>query len=226
VVDPTNYNRILCFRVNTQAFYIFSITDAFPKLKDIFTLTGTSRTLLEDTVVTNTSDNVVNDLNDQVIIQIESLNSIKTSFKFLVVIKESGQPDKMTFGGFDFTDPLQDWTTYETPLEYPSFFTSSFKLRGEGQRPFQVHYVTVFSKTIVNSSAFMSTIWNYVNNPSTGHVTNKQQAIKYDSDKEYNTRRLLIRGQGVAVQFKFESEGTKPFNIIGWATSESVNDRV
>ncbi len=72
----------------------------------------------------------------------------------------------------------------------------------------------------------MQSIWDYGNNTNSNRWGTPQQAMVPNSNFDYTNRRLKIRGNGRAVQFKFVSESNKPFDILGWSTFETINERV
>jgi hypothetical protein len=222
--DPTNYTEVLVLRVNTQAFYPFTLTTSIAYVKDIMNYYGFAETETTPDVVSEAGDRIVTGTGDVVVVRQASLTGFKNTFKLLTVIKRPSETQKLTFSDFKPT-VFADWS-FSVPVQYESSFISAYKLRGEGHRAFQIHYTTVFSKFIENSSCFMSTVWDYSVDPTTSQFSSPQQSIKLDPKRMFNWRKLLVRGNGISVQMKFTSEGTKPFNIIGWSTSESVNDKV
>lgn len=221
---PTDYTEVLVLRTSTQAFYKFKVSASDYKIKDVFSYFGLVLQDNNQQIVTTLLNDVINLSGGAVLSSSPSSSLFRNTFKFLTVKKTTGQTDKLLFSEIN-QNLFVDWNT-AAPTEYVSSFISGYKLRGEGHRRFQIHYATIFSKFINQASCFMSTIWDYANTGSTGQFSSPQQAIKLDDRRDYNQRRLMIRGHGQAVQFKFESEGTKPFNIIGWSTSESVNDKI
>jgi hypothetical protein len=129
-----------------------------------------------------------------------------------------------TFGEMN-KGTYQDWSDL-IPTNYVSTFTTGYRIRGELQRKANSMWLSVVSKSDADSSCNVGLMSDYTNTGDTGKWSNFQQAIRNDEDRDYVIRKLKMRGTGKVNQFKFTSEGNKPFNIIGWVAHESVADRV
>lgn len=119
-----------------------------------------------------------------------------------------------------------DWVARygATAKDYESYFTSGAKIHGEGNKDQQLEYITVFTKHDDNGSAYMKIKWDWANAGSTGKWSGEQQMYPSTrSNRDVNRKKLLLRGQGPALQFHIRSQAGKPFNILGWSTSESVD---
>ena len=145
------------------------------------------------------------------------------TLKFLSLEPTTGTIYNVGFGGFTNTDYI-DWETQGDSVDYESYFITGYKIHGDTQRFSQPNYVFVFLNTETNSSCLMHAIYDFTNSGTSGKWSSSQQV--YNSALTYrdvNFRRLKVRGKGRSIQFKFNSESGKPFNIIGWSMAESQN---
>lgn len=121
-------------------------------------------------------------------------------------------------------ETLQDWTITTGGTDYRSYFITGHSVDGQAQKFFQTNYVFVYLNQLENSSCYLQAHWDFANSGSSGKYSSRQEL--YNSartNKFVNMRRLKVRGKGRAVQFLFESNTDKPFEIIGWSIQESVN---
>lgn len=123
---------------------------------------------------------------------------------------------------------FKDFPSYgSTNWFYDSFFVTGYKARGEGQKKFQSEYVSIVSEASQLSSYFVKALWDY--HYDLEQVTKRtipQQVYIHKTNVSNVTRRLRVRGNGKILQMKFYSDTDKPFTCIGWATTESVNERL
>ena len=88
----------------------------------------------------------------------------------------------------------------------------------------QLQYLQVFSRTNgVPLSYKIQGIWDYANTGKTGRWGNLQTINVYNPHYNVIYRRHKIRGNGYALQFKITSSSGEPFDIIGWAGVETIN---
>jgi len=221
--SPRIYNRVLVLNLNTEGFYLHSLPDNY-SIVDIVSPPVAESTVETVNVTNNAGTTVVNSTSAVVTVEkfgdfnSDSLGNVKFVIKYLT--------NKIGFAKFQNTD-LKDWADLTSPgVNYNSYFITGPRVRGDGQRKFQENYVTVFSRYKVNGSCWMYSIWDYGNNTNSNRWGTPQQAIILNANYNYYSRRLKIRGNGRAVQFRFESEGNKPFDILGWSAFETVNERV
>ena len=221
--NPKTFNRVLVLNVPTQAFYVHSLSTSI-KIIDLVAPPVSGQTE-EEAVVTNSLGLTVQDssFNDVTAVELVDYNPDSLlNVKFIV----GYDSDKIGFAKFSNVNKL-DWEDLASPgEEYDSYFETGPRVRGEGQRKFTENYVTVFSKYESNSSCWMFPIWDYGLTNDSNRFGTPQQAITSDSRFNYSSKRLRLRGSGKAVKFRFESEGTKPFNILGWSTFETIQERV
>ena len=221
-LQPHTYNRAIVFRSSTGAFYFYSFSDE-ALLKDIANVSGYSLSDV-DAIVLDNADAVVKDNADaSVIVSVEATTAQRGLFKFLTKLGTD-----MTFSEIRDEDYL-DWVSVDEEaggVSYESYFITGFRLKGQATRKFQTPYIIVYSRSEENSSCYMRGLWEFSNSGNSGLYTNQQQVYAAKTYRDYSTRRLRIRGNGLALQLRFEADTNKPFGIIGWATSEMIDDRV
>lgn len=124
-------------------------------------------------------------------------------------------------------DSYFDWSSSGTPADYTSYFVTGYRIRGQAIRKYQPQYIQVYSIQDDVASAYkIQGIWDYSNDRNSG----RWSSIQYIDNAltRFNTaiRRHKIRGRGYALQFKISSASGRPFSIIGWSASETVNQGV
>jgi len=113
-------------------------------------------------------------------------------------------------------------------VSYDSYFITGYKVHGDANKKFQANYLNLYNETIpeyLGSYDFQS-VWDYAVDNVTGKYTQTQRITFDDSQYAYKTKRLKIRGNGKALQFKVNSVGNEPFSIIGWSGWETANSNV
>lgn len=120
-----------------------------------------------------------------------------------------------------------DSTTYtdwgEATGTYESYFTTGYRIRGDALRESTVDYLTVYTTTTTDSACKVQPVWDYANSGGSGRYGSKQEVYLSRGNRDLQIRKLLIRGQGRSLQFKFSSDlADKPFEIQGWSAFESV----
>jgi hypothetical protein len=117
-----------------------------------------------------------------------------------------------------------DWKYVDgTGREFNSYFLSGFKVHGNAQQKFQGNYLVLYSRVVENSSALISYRWDYSDKPSTHRFSQEEQVYLHRDDHKFSARRLWLRGQGLAMQIHVRSDGTRPFQIIGYSMFETGN---
>ncbi len=219
--NPTTFTNVWVLRVPTGAFFNWSIpTTGYPRIRSVLGLFGPgSDTTVEDVLVGST---IVEVGSEAVEISLVQRPIIINSVKFLT---ETPSGD-LTYSEFRDTS-LKDWVSFDTiGVDYDSSFTTGFRLRGEGQRRFGVTYITVFSDHVDDGSCYLQGIWDFANNELSSKYTTPQQVYLPKPYRNVTSRKLKLRGNGTALQLRFSSFENKPFEIIGWATMESVENFV
>lgn len=221
ITTTYTFDSVLAFNTLVSAFYTWTIpTDV--TVNSVLVIEGVGSLVGSDNVVDNSAVQVVDNLGNNVITFGFSQTTLTTSTKYLVSYPDSGSY-KFTFAETFNTNYL-DWEQQTGGVDYDSFFTTGYRIKTQGQRNFQSNYIFIFSdlEDGVNSYAFQS-LWDYANTGDTGRWSQTQLVLHDDLDYDVARRRLKVRGQGEAVQFKFKSVTGRPFNIIGWSTYDTSN---
>lgn len=134
-------------------------------------------------------------------------------------------PSSLFFAEYT-NDNYLDWEDITDGEDYNSYFITGYKLRGEGIRKWQSNYIQLYCNTTDVSSTFdVFAKWDYSNSGDTGRWSSVQRVALTNSAYDYGTKRLKIRGHGKAMQYKVSSITGEPFDIVGWASWDSTNER-
>lgn len=209
------YDRILELNTLTGAFYPFTIGSkklcTFFCASDIRAQTNTDDTLVNDAGIDVVTGGAVAITQGNVTL----LPFVSAKYKYITI-------DGVTNMAF----VEENATTYKdfTGTDYTSYFITGAKIHGEGNKNFNLEYITVFTKQISNDgSAYLRTKWDWSNSAVSGKWSAAQQVYSTKTYRDVLHKKLLIRGFGPAVQLYFYSVTGKPFSILGWSSFESVD---
>ena len=225
VTHTYEYDRTLSFNTRTNAFYPGTISDSDVKVNSIVSTELITRPVEVLDVVDSLGNLVVDSFGDQVI-AFTSSGSNALSFDKYLVSYEDGGTYKFTFAD-KRNEEYVDWKSYdEIGVNYNSYFITGYKLRGQGIRRMQNNWVRVFSRITDPVSFFFQGIWDYAKTGSGTGRWSSNQLVEH-SDTNYGTasKRLKVRGHGEALQFRVSSLAGQSFDIVGWASVQSVNQQ-
>ena len=226
ITQRYEYDRVLVFNVNTQAFYNFTIPSSFNiTVNGITVLQGSSTEEVTD-VVTDSSGITVT-ASSGLNVYVEGLTTISLTPTFkLLVSRYTSLVHRFTFAEFR-DETYSDWATVGgTGVDYSSYFVSGFRVHGDAQRKFQTNYIYIFTRNTTPSFYTFRAIWDYSLSSGT-HRWSLPQTVSYLPDSYgYVFRRLKIRGTGLSCQFKVESVSGQPFDLVGWTTMETTNSDI
>jgi hypothetical protein len=243
------YDAALIFDFSIGAFYpwkISSININSPYFVGAFntqTVNATTRT--ENVVVTN-GDTVVIDNADNVTVDVSTIAGSTSFLKWLVFTPDGSTGYNWTFGLFNNGDHV-DWELADgTGADYSSYLETGYELFADMVKQKAMPYLYVYmGKTetgVVNSlllspsSCFMRAKWDWTEDGDTGKWSTRRQIYRlkrqFDSGiivdelpgETVIISREKVRGRGRAVQFRFESEAGKDFNIHGWQAFPDIQD--
>lgn len=122
---------------------------------------------------------------------------------------------------------VEEWDTNYVDFgvaNYISYFITGYRLRGKGITKSQLQYLQMYIDTNEGPTAYkIQGIWDYAGDPNTGRWSTNQY-IDTGLNRFTNIfKRHKIRGQGYALQFRVSSVDGKPFNVIGWAAVDTIN---
>lgn len=223
LTNAYEYDRILNYNIYTKAFYPWSISPSDVKVNSIVSTSFITRPVTSVTVIDG-SDTVIDASGDTVIDFEDSGSSEQQHDKYFVSYPNSGSY-KFTFAERNDVRYL-DWFSYDTTgVDYTSYFITGYKLRGNGIRRFTNNYIRVFSRLSDDIAYTFRSLWDYATTGSGTGRWSTSQLVEHDDTGSYSsaTKRLKVRGMGIAMQFKITSVTGKAFDIIGWASTQPVN---
>lgn len=214
------FDRVLNFNVRTQAFYPWTIGNSAVKINGITSTELITRPVSINNVITSAANNVIDGSGNQVIAFTASGSETPQFDKFIVSYPNAGSY-KITFADRNNTNYV-DWESF-SGVDYESYFTTGFKLRGQAIRKFQNNYVNIYSRLEEPVSYTFQGLWDFANTDGTNRWSSPQQVSHNNLDYSNATRRLKVRGHGKALQFKVSSVPGEPFDIIGWSSLQTIN---
>lgn len=218
------FDSVLTFNALSQSFspWLVDVTDV--SIHDIFLVGDIRSVAAESEVLDNDLDTVTdNSLADVTII--ETASSLDTpEIKFLVSHEDSGT--QFTMAGLNNARAdYQDWGAV-TAADYESYFITGYRLRTQGVRHFQSNYLFLFlNVTDEDNTCSVSSRWDFFSS-DVGRWSTPQTVSASTGDQTIVRRKLLMRGQGVSVQYKFEASSGEGFNIEGWSIFDTANTTV
>lgn len=223
ITEIYEFDRLLNYNTNTNAFYPWTITDSDVKVNSILIADAQAGTISTDNVVTLIGDQVIDSLGNNVI-TFTSSGIVNTPTDKYLVSYLSGSSYTFTFADRSNADYV-DWFQRDfVGQSFTSFFTTGFKLIGQAINKSQSNWTRVFSKTAGEVSYFFQGIWDYATTGSgTGRWSSRQYVNHTDTNYSTSSKRLKVRGHGVAMQFRVSSVEGEPFEIAGWSSFNSTN---
>lgn len=244
-VDRWRFDAALVHDTSFGAFYPWKFSDLAadsPYVIDIFSLDAIQTVSRTDNVTSNSgADNVVSDSGANDVKSQTITSAVQATFiKYLAIVPNSGN----TTNTWVFAElneiGFMDWLTNDaTGITFSSFVETGYELFGSLTKK-QVPYIQCFfNKTETGvtanaldnpSSCFMQTKWDWTDSGDRGKWSALNQVYKLK--RQFDTGLITdespgdtvvisenkIRGHGKAVQFRFESEDGKDFDIAGWQT--------
>lgn len=165
-----------------------------------------------------TVDNSVSSING--IVYVDSPGGLNTP---PAIIKYISSNAMNMYIADEHDNTFTDWTNGNgVGINYVSTFTTGFKLHGQADRRFQVPYVYVYSRG-APVSYYVQSQWDYASSFDSNRWSTQQQINIPASNFGMEARRHRLRGRGLAMQIKMTSVDGQPFDIMGWALYETVN---
>lgn len=217
IADRVNYNRILNLSTKAGAFYFWDIPETGPRIAGIISVEGQGfRTELEP-VLTTLGELVTDSFGEPITSSIRSDISLNSVFKYVTFSSLTTGMVDITFSEERNTG-LLDWiTAVPGGVRYDSYFLTGYSVYGEAQRDFQSNYITIYCEENPLGSGYVQGVWDFANDRNSNRYSVKQQFYKHTTLRDYNGRRLKIRGHGKALQLLFTNDGNAPFKIVGWS---------
>lgn len=220
VTSKYSFDRCLNYNTLIKGFYTWTLPTSTAAVNSIVVLEGAGSVIGSDTVIDNSAQVVQDNLGNDVITFGFSQTTITTVTKFLCSYPDSGSY-KFTFAE-TFNPAYRDWVQRDgVGLDFSSYFITGYGVKTQAQRRFQSNYIFIVSDLETENQYDFQSLWNYTNTGDSGKWSMRQRVIHGETDRDAGRRRLKVRGQGYAVQFKFASVSGKPFNIVGWSTMDT-----
>lgn len=223
ITEMYEFDRVLNFNTQTGAFYPWTISDAPVKVNAIIVSDLVAGTIGTDNVIDGSGNNVIDGSSNDVVVFSSTGTETSPFDKYLVSYAFSG------FNRFSFADKINanylDWFSHDqVERDYNSYFITGYKVRGDGIRKFQNNWIRIFSRLNDTDAAYyFQGLWDYATSGNTGRWSVKQIVDHPNTQHSVVTKRLKVRGHGIALQFKVSSVTQEPFDILGWSTFQSLN---
>jgi len=226
--DVFDFDSVLCFNAVKQAFYPWDISGS--QANDIYVngvvaIRGQGTYESTGIIYDSSGDVVTDDSIVEVTGTVFEQRELASVPKFLTTYS-SGGVYYVTFSEASDSRYVDFYTFDSAGVDYESYFTSGYRVRGDGQRKFQANYVYVFSDNLMNNRYHFQTVWDYGTDADFGDYSSKQLITTTAGGWRYKANRLRLRGSGLAVQYRVTSISGQPFNIIGWSTFNTGNTAV
>lgn len=222
LTETYEFDRVLNFNTLNQAMYPWTVTPSDVKVHAIVDADLNSRSVGIEVVVDELGAPVVDGLGAEVYVFTETGLQDLPASKFVVSYPEAGSYE-FTFADV-YSDTYMDWFTYDDAGEnYNSYFITGYKLAGEGIKKYQNNWVRIYSRLEDPVMYNFQAIWDYALTGNTGRWSSSQQVSHTNLNYSTESRRLKVRGSGLAMQFKVASVEGEPFDIIGWSAMQTSN---
>jgi hypothetical protein len=205
VTDRYQFDGVLNLNMANRAFYPYSITGTTPKIHDV-----------------------------KYIYYPAAVTAPNPDFKYLSSYP-SGGSYKFTFAEEIDSVNWKDFYSYDnTGVDYVSFFTTGYAHRG-AMRKWGIDYIYMYSRNNVQTSYTIQSLFDFAISGTSGKESNIQVITNNESNtslipspSNFNMlyRRHRLRGHGNIFQFTISSVSGQPFDIMGWAMFEELNESV
>lgn len=129
--------------------------------------------------------------------------------------------------GTSLTFAEMNSTTYtDFGTNYISFFTTGYKINGQTIKKFQNNYIQLITDWVDETQFNVQGVWNFATSSDTAYYQSPQLVQFPPVPRNYNKRKIKLRGNGNALQLKISSVDGKPFNIAGWSVFVSGNQSI
>lgn len=128
--------------------------------------------------------------------------------------------------GYEYDETYVDWAAINGGINYVSTFITAPRVHGNALYKFQMPYVYMYLRNGVSNSYIINGIWDYATSSDSGRYSSAQLVTDFNPNYGTTFRRHRIRGKGMALQIQVTSQDGQPFDIIGWAVLENVNQGV
>lgn len=221
VTAQYSYNRVLNFSVHNTAFYPWTIGDNVDSLvHGIVVVDGLGGVVAETNVVDNSAVQVVDNLGENVVAYQLSQNAVVATTKFLMTYGPGGVT---TWTWAECRDEdYVDWAS-TTEADYESYLITGYKVHGQAMMKFQPMYVNIYNEGV--GQCYFQGVWDYSIDTGNGRFSTQELLQWTDDTYAVQGKRRKVRGHGKSLQYKVTSISGEPFNLVGWSTIETGNQR-
>lgn len=239
----------LILDVNLGAFYTSTIKQldgSFPKPISLVKVPPFTIGNEDATVITNTSDTVVDSAANIVTVKRENQISSTSEIMYLTAVDSSAGVLNYSFSYY-YDTSFKDWNFDGNGVDANAFLITGWSGFGDFQRYKQIPYLTIYSiktetgftanyEPVNSSSIKVQTQWSWTNSESSGKWSPYFQAYRHnrlwmpeDSNSDFDNGNYVvktknkIRGRGNVISLKFETEPDKDFHLLGWSYIVNVN---
>lgn len=222
-VDKYEFDRALTYNSISKAFYPWSFPHKAVKVLGIQGMYTYGTSVVNEYERELDGSYSVNEQLEKISDRVQSTFLTAAVFKYVVAYQEGSQY-RITFAETYDTSYKDFYSFDNTGNNFSSYFITGYKLDGQASMKFQQNYVHVYASSLDYSEFFIQGIWDFATSINAGRHTSRQKLI-FDPlmNRQYEFRKVKLRGNGKAVQLKFISEEGKPFDISGWARFETAN---
>ena len=245
------YNACLVFDASLGAFYPWKISDLntnSPFLMGGFNTQTVNAVERTENVVDSSGNTVINSGSDNVVTDVITITGSNTFLKWFCLVPDGAGNFNWTFAEFNNGD-FVDWEKKDdTGADYSSYIDTGYDGLGDFTKDKTVMYVYFFlgktetgvsSGTLLSgSSCFFRTKWNWTTDGDTGKWSQLNQIYRLKRQFDGGiivdelpgetviVSRHKVKGSGKALQYRFQSETGKDFNIHGWQTVFNQQDGI
>ena len=243
------YDACLVFDASLGAFYpwkIGSLNINSPFLMGAFNTQTVNAVERTENVVDSSGNTVVNSGSDNVVTDVVTIAGSNTFLKWFCLVPDGAGNFNWTFAEFNNGD-FVDWEKKDnTGTDYNSYIDTGYDGLGDFTKDKTVMYVYFFlGKTetgvsggalLSGSSCFFRTKWNWTTDGDAGKWSQLNQIYRLKRQFDGGiivdelpgetviVSRHKVKGSGKALQYRFQSETGKDFNIHGWQTVFNQQD--
>lgn len=247
------YNRALVYDIRMNAFYeyVFQDVDSTKtRLSCPFFKQDIVNSVEEVFIVAGADDVIAG--TDTVVVDVASSLTYETpSVMFVTVPTNTGGNDKVTFSLFS-NRLFKDWPLAEN-VSYASYIETGYELLQEPGAVKQISSVHCFfnrtEESFIDrgtgiefdypSGCILTSKWEWTDTGTANRWSDPQQVYRFrapfiagasldpfDYDYTVVSTRSKVRGKGKAVNFRFESEEGKDFQLLGWAVEYTAGTKI
>jgi len=244
-----NYDACLVFDASLGAFYPWKISDLntnSPFLMGGFNTQTVNAVERTENVVDSSGNTVINSGSDNVVTDVITIAGSNTFLKWFCLVPDGAGNFNWTFAEFNNGD-FVDWEKKDNiGADYSSYIDTGYDGLDDFTKDKTVMYVYFFlGKTetgvsggdlLGGSSCFFRTKWNWTTDGDAGKWSQLNQIYRLKRQFDGGiivdelpgetviVSRHKVKGSGKALQYRFQSETGKDFNIHGWQTVFNQQD--